>query len=312
MHCVSDTLSTLKIPVIIAEYFAEQKSPSHAAARTRDPSKLSSMRKTSPSPSGSPLAAKVLIAIVLVRITYRFVTRPRVFISSDKNTPLVQVERGFLEEQDWAEVQSCFVKHPQLLEMDNSASLDSGSFAGTRGFVVKFNKDGLDRFLTHDVYGCFRNVFQRLRHPDSNAWVFNALLCPEQTEADVRENTLAVGLHVDQTIAIDSHHDFFAHSVEVLYLQVAPDMIGGQLELWPYGAIKGFGSVAKKGDPEEVVVPTVNTHVSFRGDALHQVKSFYTASGTGIPRISLVLEQYRVDKAWAGKTEAWVEEIKTA
>ena len=46
--------------------------------------------------------------------------------------------------------------------------------------------------------------------------------------------------------------------------------------------------------PAATVAPEPNMHVTFRGDAKHAVLGFASASGQS--RVSLVLEQYRVDE----------------
>lgn len=73
--------------------------------------------------------------------------------------------------------------------------------------------------------------------------------------------------------------------VNVLYTVIPPNLRGGELEVWPW-----------ESDSTElnkvIVFPEENAMVEFRGDACHRVRGF--RSGNGLPRISLVVEQYRV------------------
>lgn len=61
-----------------------------------------------------------------------------------------------------------------------------------------------------------------------------------------------------------------ALQVNVLYLQVPDDMVGGQLHLWDVDKVS-------MGEPHEVA-PKNNTNVKFRGDAYHEIAAFNTNS----------------------------------
>lgn len=75
----------------------------------------------------------------------------------------------------------------------------------------------------------------------------------------------------------------------VLYVFVPEDMVGGSLEAWNYNT--GTREMAK--GPQAYVQPIENRMAFFRGDALHQVRSYNTSSES-VLRGSLVLEQYKV------------------
>ena len=61
--------------------------------------------------------------------------------------------------------------------------------------------------------------------------------------------------------------------------------------------------------PLESVAPKENLLVTFRGDAFHQVRSYRTK--TGSERVSLVLEQYKIDEDVYPKTVKFVEAHKS-
>ena len=80
-------------------------------------------------------------------------------------------------------------------------------FANTRGFVLKFNTQGAAKLRDPDFMNgtyCFLSpFFETFRDPAANAFVLNALVVPAGGSADEARDP-AVGLHVDNTVAIDS------------------------------------------------------------------------------------------------------------
>ena len=66
-------------------------------------------------------------------------------------------------------------------------------------------------------------------------------------------------------------HQFFAHQVNVFYVDVAPDMLGGELEIWRYGS--GDLSNLKVRMPDASITPEKNKLVRFRGASFHQGKA---------------------------------------
>ena len=224
------------------------------------------------------------------------------YLTTTSDQPLVTREREFLAREDFERVRACALQHP-LLRV--KGELNEDSFGKTRGFVLKFNEDGVAQFQSDSAYECFAPVFDRLRVPLTNAFVMNLLLCELGDYDEYDANGLAVGVHLDDTVGVSSKHSFIAHQVSVLYLSVPKDMEGGQLDLFSYGD----GATPGDGDPEEVVVPEENLMATFRGDAFHRVRSYRARSRT--ERVSLVLEQYFIDDRHYGKTKRFVASLKS-
>ena len=80
-------------------------------------------------------------------------------------------------------------------------------FANTRGFVLKFNTQGAAKLRDPDfmngTYSFLSPFFETFRDPAANAFVLNALVVPAGGSADEARDP-AVGLHVDNTVGIDS------------------------------------------------------------------------------------------------------------
>ena len=132
----------------------------------------------------------------------------------------------------------------------------------------------------------------------------------------------SIGLHVDNTVGIRSVRKFFAHEVGVLYVQVPSTARGGELEVHasvpedPAAAVTSAATPV----PEDgilanvsvaVVAPKEGRFIAFRGDAHHRVRTYFddalrAVDGIGRtrtrPRVSLVLESYRVGSTYYGQT----------
>lgn len=80
--------------------------------------------------------------------------------------------------------------------------------------------------------------------------------------------------------------------VNVLYLNVPPDMRGGTLTVTPTCYLDAMKAELRRCHTEDAarVIPKANKMVEFRGDALHSVGQFRSPSGG--ERVGLVLEQY--------------------
>ena len=136
--------------------------------------------------------------------------------------------------------------------------------------------------------------FDRIRHPKSNAYVMNILVCDEPN-GDPRG--IAVNIHTDNSVNIRNHtHNFSAYEVDVLYVQIPVDMQGGHLEVFT-------AYDENPGVPSMKVAPRENRLVRFRGDAPHLVRGYRTM--TGVRRISLVLEQYFLPRESVHQSVPW-------
>ncbi len=220
------------------------------------------------------------------------------YLTTTSDQELVVRREAHLSAEAFAALQKCALDHPKLRV---EGSLNDSSFGKTRGFVVKFNEDGIERFRKNPDYACFVDVFDGLREPLTNAFVMNVLLCDlgDYDAYDAKE--MSVDLHLDDTVGISSKHTFVAHQVSVLYVSVPEDMEGGQLELFSYGN----GVVPPNAEPNDAVEPKENLMVTFRGDAFHRVRSYRTRSAR--ERVSLVLEQYYIGDEHYAKTMAFEE-----
>ena len=259
----------------------------------------------------SKLVTLAIVIVALIRLGLRWYTKPKPMISCTPEQELVHVHGDFLPREEFETLKLCTLKHPKL---HVASALGNEAFGKTQGFVVKFNEDGVSSFLHHPEYGeCFGNVFEKLRLPETNAFVFNALLCELSDYEDWKSNKTSVGLHLDQTVGmrrrVSPISDFLAHQVNVLYIDVADDMVGGELEVWSYG--KGDWRSLDLQRPEQSITPAINTMVAFRGDSFHQVKAYYTNRGSNKKRLSLVLEQYKIDSQYYENTIEWAEQHKS-
>jgi len=157
---------------------------------------------------------------------------------------------------------------------------------GTRGLVVKFNRDGVPR-LQEEYPTLFRH-FASVASNSSNAFVMNILIVPPSNG----EKTAQVARHVDDTVGITGWQDFIAHSVSVFYVTLPDSFSGGKLLL--------YGNSKDNMQPLDVIIPEENLLIAFRGDSFHSVEAFYSDSNT--KRVSLVLEQYNIPKSYYHKT----------
>lgn len=79
-----------------------------------------------------------------------------------------------------------------------------------------------------------------------------------------------------------------------MYVSVPEDMKGGELEL--LGDRETAFPNEEENEPKaiEAIAPTHNLHAEFRGDSFHRVRGY--ATDTSTLRISLVLEQYKLEE----------------
>mmetsp|Transcript_92 Transcript_92/g.158 ORF Transcript_92/g.158 Transcript_92/m.158 type:complete len:294 (-) Transcript_92:94-975(-) len=239
------------------------------------------------------LAARAILANValvsLMLFFYWFFTFGKYIRSNPHSQPLLTTYPSYFSDQDFQNLQMCISQHPMITQN----SLNHKNFQGTRGFVIKFNQNGVHQFLSHNSTQCLTPYFTAARNPAANAFVLNVLICEQaQTRGE-----FAVGLHLDNTVGISFPVlSFLAHQVSVLYTFVPSSMKGGDLRLYEWN-----NAVA----PEDLkkatmkVIPEENTMAVFRGDAYHLVNGFScTDSHESHLRVSLVLEQYVLPK-WA-------------
>ncbi|CAD7702320.1 unnamed protein product [Ostreobium quekettii] len=219
-----------------------------------------------------------------------------VYTSCREDQPLAVVRGGFMPDKAFEEIRSAAAGDPLALRNE----LNEDNFKYTRGWVVKFNREGLARVRGNDSWAYAVRYFDAVENPEANAFVMN-LLVAEQPPAGEGD---AVGPHFDDTVAIFSEKELLAHQVNVLYVGVPEDIEGGQLEVWPY-------QYTDRETYKTVIQPRENSMVEFRGDACHRVRNFQSPSGQA--RMSLVVEQYIVPPGLYASTaefcfanECWV------
>jgi hypothetical protein len=140
-------------------------------------------------------------------------------------------------------------------------------FVGTKGFSVVFQRSGL--MAVEQQFPFFKPYLDRALQPTCNAFYLNPLLLKTGSRVDP---------HIDRSLRSYCKTIDPPDVVSVLYVQVPPDLDGGELVLrcnkqW-VGQVK----------------PQVNTLLYFQGDLTHSVNAV-VSSGT---RLSLVCEQYNL------------------
>ncbi|WP_199320563.1 2OG-Fe(II) oxygenase [Leptolyngbya sp. FACHB-261] len=138
-------------------------------------------------------------------------------------------------------------------------------FVGTRGFSVVFQRAGLDQVERRFPF--FRPYLQQALQTTCNAFYLNPLLLKTGSRVDP---------HIDRSLRSYCKIIEPPLTVSVLYVQVPPDLEGGELVL-RYGK-RQVGQIR----------PQTNTLLHFQGDLTHSVNAVHSAGS----RLSLVCEQY--------------------
>jgi hypothetical protein len=150
-------------------------------------------------------------------------------------------------------------------------------FISTKGFSVVFRRSHLS--LVEQKFPYFKLYLDRALQPECNAFYLNPLLLTTGSRVDP---------HIDRSLrsyckAIDP-----PLIVSVLYIEVPPDLEGGELVL--KRSLPGH-KVATKGQVGKIR-PEPNTLLFFQGDLTHSINPMM---GTG-NRLSLVCEQYSLEE----------------
>ena len=142
-------------------------------------------------------------------------------ITCDDEMPLVQRSESLLSEDVLAELLRAATTHTASNE---GTSLNEG-FAGSRGFVLRFNREGAQELVANvsHPFHFTQPFFERARDAHANAFVLNVLVIPPTkpaSEARSGPATPAIGLHIDDTVGVTNRarhtNAFVAHSVSVL------------------------------------------------------------------------------------------------
>jgi predicted 2-oxoglutarate/Fe(II)-dependent dioxygenase YbiX len=138
-------------------------------------------------------------------------------------------------------------------------------FIGTKGFSVVFQRSDIGE--VERQFPFFKPYLDRALQPSCNAFYLNPLLLKEGSRVDP---------HIDRSLRSYCKTIEPPLVVSVLYVQVPPNLEGGELVLRYHK--KHIGQIK----------PEVNKLVYFQGDLTHSVNAVKT-TGT---RLSLVCEQY--------------------
>lgn len=205
--------------------------------------------------------------------------------TSDDDQPLVQMFPQYVQPQEHFVVLKNNLLASSKIE---DKSLFQENFGYTSGWMIRFNKDGIQRVMEHPKFKYAFPFFEMARNPEANAFVMNLLICHQPPEGEH-----AVSYHLDNSVGIKNEIAYgkliVAHQVNVLYLDIPNSMEGGALEVWPF-------SERHEELGKAIVRPTSNLMVEFRGDAYHRVGSMKLQGEQ--PRTGIVLEQYKVPEAY--------------
>lgn len=176
------------------------------------------------------------------------------------------------------------------------------NFAGTKGFVVEFNRDNIiPVFKDNNIYFMY-DLISSLRKPYANKFILNMLIIPcKYHELRDRNSNFftnfgigaqipkSVDFHYDTTISHnnDENTNVFNFSivpecVSVIYISLPEEFKNGELLLY------GFAGLVSKG----LIKPELGKLVEFNGRLLHGVNETYIFKEGPQYRISIVLEQY--------------------
>lgn len=138
-------------------------------------------------------------------------------------------------------------------------------FVGTKGFSVVFQRSHIAQVERQFPY--FKPYLDRALEPTCNAFYLNPLLLQQHSRVDP---------HIDRSLRSYCKTVEPPEIVSVLYIQVPPDLQGGELVLRDRKRQVGC------------IRPQVNTLVCFQGQLTHSVNPVQVAGS----RLSLVCEQY--------------------
>ena len=166
-----------------------------------------------------------------------------------------------------------------------AASQLSESFTGTKGFSVIFKRSGICEVEQHFPF--FKPYLQVALKQACNAFYLNPLLLRINSRVDP---------HIDRSLRSYCKTIEPPVIVSVLYVQVPPTLIGGELVLHWHKRQVGC------------IRPQFNTLLYFQGDLTHSVNAVKT-TGT---RLSLVCEQYSLSETELQDIPAFTIESRAA
>ena len=166
------------------------------------------------------------------------------------------------------------LESPYLAESD----LNEG-FSGTKGFSLLFKRDQLER--AKELMPSLSPYFAKVLKPKANAFFLNPL---------VIHGGGAVGAHADKTLSSYIDSVPYPFCVSVLYLSLPQPRTGGNIVFHRW-----FG--------RHTISPRENLLLEFPGWLKHEVTELKSESEA--PRVSIVLEQYRLPEASLEQLIPW-------
>lgn len=199
------------------------------------------------------------------------------------NFKKLEVECDFLSKEECISLSEYMKTHSLIDKFPSNSSKFSSSYS----FHICFNKNSKDDFLNSEynlkpIY----DIFERIKQPNTNAYIFNPLILEGSKIFDKNPNT--VGYHYDETLTMynDFGEKYLPVCTTVLYIDVPEIFIGGMLQLYDFGLNENHHPCAFK------IRPEVGKKVVFRGDMYHGVTPMFSNKNT--TRVSLVFEQYNI------------------
>jgi hypothetical protein len=158
-------------------------------------------------------------------------------------------------------------------------------FIGTKGFSVVFQRSHLPDVIRQFPF--FKLYLEQALEPACNAFYLNPLLLQQGSRVDP---------HIDRSLRSYCKTVEPPAIVSVLYVQVPPNLRGGELVLRNHKYQVGQ------------IQPKSNTLLCFQGDLTHSVNPVQTPG----ERLSLVCEQYTLDEAELREIPAFRIESRAA
>ena len=182
--------------------------------------------------------------------------------------PLYNLTDSYFD-PDFVQATAEFVKKSPLL----AGTTLNVRFTGTEGFSIALTRSGLPRLKKS--FPLFHDFLERTTPDRANAFFINPLCIAEGAH---------VAPHVDRSLNSWTRPELppFPIKVTVLYLDVADDLEGGTLLLYP--PLTAFHR-------KPTITPKTGLLFEFRGDLRHEVAAVTRSSR---PRISLVMEHYEM------------------
>eukprot|EP00884_Botryococcus_braunii_P009581 jgi/Botrbrau1/18624/Bobra.0367s0061.1 len=229
----------------------------------------------------------------------------RVVTTATADIPDFRQMPNFFPEDDFKALQTEIKTHPAL----NKFEARPLGEVGTRGLHITFNTNGIGRLASDPELELLFKFFQAVRYLDANAWKLNVFVM-DTTPGFVADEGV-FGVHHDSFETYQGLYEWkpyeeveiFSHITSVMYISYPKDMQGGHLFLWPPRKDvehEYYEDVL----PAHVIAIKENVLTEFRGDCFHGVSGF-TSERLHEPRISLVLEQFRVPTEMYNVTWEW-------